>query len=404
MDCQRTKRRRLQAKPGLKTFTEGTFPGVIYDICSYLSRQEICKFTMTNKATSGSIQSSRAFRPAKITVDYAKNQPYYYKHFLKTARGIYTIDCITYGIHWVHPPAEIKTEPYKITTVVPDRIIVTRDHRWIEFPSYYSEDEGRTWQHTSVSPQESVYHNQTVCCLKDGSLLCTGGSRAVDEGEGTTFLFSKEVWRSHDNGISWNRLPDPAWKARCSHTMVLMDASVEDGVDAHTFGVIVLAGGATTDWTLLEDVWISPDGGVSWSRVSNVPSPSKTMVQLKDYEISYIPTQRAMVEFVTSGSMIYAVGGKPHPVDLLTARKHHDVLIERKTVFWNDVWFSRNQGRLWHKLCHLPWPCVGEDSYRVQSVVLDRVDNVDYMYVSATKNADDSSAVVKIEFSYVDNC
>ena len=90
-------------------------------------------------------------------------------------------------------------------------------------------------------------HSSVV--MPDGSIVLMGG----DDGSR-----KNDVWRSTDNGTTWNQVNASAgWTARRYHSSVVMqDRS------------IVLMGGGDTAPQFRNDVWRSTDNGTTWNQMN----------------------------------------------------------------------------------------------------------------------------------------
>ena len=83
---------------------------------------------------------------------------------------------------------------------------------------------------------------------------------------GQTFTsFYNDVWKSCDDGATWKQLPDAPWKARAGLAATVIN------------NTIVIAGGCYNKGvtrSFLGDVWISADGGESWTNQPRSPGPT----------------------------------------------------------------------------------------------------------------------------------
>ncbi len=117
-----------------------------------------------------------------------------------------------------------------------------------------STDKGATWTRISSSAGWSGRYGHTSVVLPDGSIVLLGGAEQANYGYDT---LKNDVWRSTDQGATWNRVTSSAeWGARSGHTSVVMSD-----------GSIVLMGGSKS-YGNYNDVWRSTDQGASWSEVS----------------------------------------------------------------------------------------------------------------------------------------
>ena len=111
-------------------------------------------------------------------------------------------------------------------------------------------DGGETWTqmtaHADWLPR--IGHSSVV--LADGSILLMGGYDAYGA--------ENDVWRSTDHGATWSLVTDSAaWPGRNSHnSLVLPDGS------------IVVMGGFLNNGNYTGDVWRSIDNGASWDQMT----------------------------------------------------------------------------------------------------------------------------------------
>ena len=87
-----------------------------------------------------------------------------------------------------------------------------------------------------------------------GSIRGSGGSIASP----IAAVQSSEVWRSSDEGLTWDQVADTRFTARANHGSVVLNGAL-----------YVIAGvGGSIGITPRDDVWKSTDKGVNWSRIT----------------------------------------------------------------------------------------------------------------------------------------
>jgi type II secretory pathway component GspD/PulD (secretin) len=226
------------------------------------------------------------------------------------------------GKTWTLMTAEAKwSGRYNHTSVVlPDGSIVLMSGFFRLNDIWRSTDQGKTWTLVTEEAEWSGRDSHTSVVLLDGTIVLMGG----DDGS-----YKNDVWISDDAGQSWvEQTSDAAWSARESHssvalvdgTIVLMGGyssgdrnsqvyhSVDQGKSwtrmtefaewsqrsGHTSvvlpdGSVVLMGGSRGKEGLLNDVWRSTDGGVTWTEITQQadwpPRTGHTSVVLLDGSI-----------------------------------------------------------------------------------------------------------------------
>jgi N-acetylneuraminic acid mutarotase len=145
------------------------------------------------------------------------------------------------------------------------------------------------------------------------------GQLVLTAGQGLS-TFYNDVWRSADQGRSWEQVcADAPWGVRAGHHTYTID------------DVIYLFGGARESWNRVfyPELWVSKDLGETWELRAELPEDMG----------------RAGMQVVQIDGTIYFMGGD------------HD-----KPVFFgnwpgrrNDVWKSDDLGESWELLGHAPW-------------------------------------------------
>lgn len=140
----------------------------------------------------------------------------------------------------------------------------------------------------------------TSVVMPDGSIVMIGGWSQGSPGN----PIKNDVWRSTDNGKTWNRQAASApWLPRFLHTSVVMPD-----------GSIVLMGGSG-DSSAYNDVWLSKDYGKSWIQ-QTAAAPWSTRAA---------PASVVMPD----GSIVLMGGNGPN------------------NQYMNNVWSSQDSGKTW---------------------------------------------------------
>jgi PKD repeat protein len=113
-----------------------------------------------------------------------------------------------------------------------------------------SVNNGASWD--PIKPNDGNYwtarHGQTSVALSDGSIVLMGGNSGV--------TYYNDVWRSTDNGATWNQQTATAgWQARTEFGSVVMPDNS-----------IVIMGGYVSLSVWQHDVWRSTDNGATWNQ------------------------------------------------------------------------------------------------------------------------------------------
>ena len=121
--------------------------------------------------------------------------------------------------------------------------------------TWRSTDGGATWKLMNASSGWESRSGHCSVALPDGSIVIMGGRGIFNN-------FLKDVWRSTDEGASWNLLnSDPGWIGRGYFSCVGM----ADG------SIIMIGGLGGSGQTAMLDVWSSPDKGLSWRLINASP-------------------------------------------------------------------------------------------------------------------------------------
>ena len=116
---------------------------------------------------------------------------------------------------------------------------------------WQSVDSGSTWSPVTTSAEWAGRNGHSSVVLRDGTIVLMGGRDSHD-----TYL--NDIWRSSDNGSTWSRVMDhAAWKGRYGHSSVVMPN-----------GNIILMGGTDDSGHNKNDVWRSTDNGTTWNQVA----------------------------------------------------------------------------------------------------------------------------------------
>ena len=153
--------------------------------------------------------------------------------------------------------------------------------------------------HAEWSPRAG----ESSVILPDGSIILMGGSFTSPTMGPIIVTCQNDVWRSTDNGASWKLITsNPGWPARVTHSSVVTPD-----------GTIVLMGGSSCGAGLLNDVWQSKDGGLTWNLVNA--------------SAGWVPRVEFSAVVTKDGSIVLLGGIDPN---------------ER-----NDVWRSDDEGATW---------------------------------------------------------
>ena len=134
-----------------------------------------------------------------------------------------------------------------------------------------STDQGITWEQMTASAEWSRRSNFSCIALPDGSIVLMGGYIP-------NLGYMNDVWRSTDQGVTWSLMTEePGWESRIrAKSVVLPDGS------------ILLLGGSGLDESgqiTLKDVWRSFDQGASWKELNTVIPGLGTPLVLPDGSI-----------------------------------------------------------------------------------------------------------------------
>jgi PKD repeat protein len=119
-----------------------------------------------------------------------------------------------------------------------------------------STDEGYTWNEVNASAGWPARAGFNIVVMPDNSIVLMGGDQTGYSGEPLN-----DVWRSTDEGYTWNEVNASAgWSARYGQRSAVMPD-----------GSIILMGGKDTGGNPLNDVWRSTDEGYTWNEVNANP-------------------------------------------------------------------------------------------------------------------------------------
>jgi hypothetical protein len=112
-----------------------------------------------------------------------------------------------------------------------------------------SVDYGATWIEMTASAEWDGRSLHSSVSLPGGDIVIMGGAHPAND---------NDVWHSLDNGSTWHQHVTgiPWWSARSYHSSVTTLS-----------GDIILTGGYNTIGDVLNDVWTSSDGGLTWTQM-----------------------------------------------------------------------------------------------------------------------------------------
>ena len=220
---------------------------------------------------------------------------------------------------------------------------------WVWF--FGDEDYTAAWTEVNADPGWTNRFGQSSVVLPDGSIVVTGGT------DGSTKL--DDVWRSTDNGATWTQMAAHAgWSPRSFHTTVAMS----DG------SIILMGGDDDTDGLYLNDVWRSTDNGATWEEVTaSAPWPGRgvhSSVVLADDSIVVMGGNTGFgggrlndvwrsTDYGTTWTQMTAnAGWSPRWAQSVTVMPDGSMIL---TAGWNgvyqtDVWRSSDQGATWTEM------------------------------------------------------
>lgn len=172
-----------------------------------------------------------------------------------------------------------------------------------------SADDGATWQKLCDAAGWSARAGHSMAALPGGSTSCLllGGLDAAK-------VQLRDVWRSSNGGATWERLAGQApWPGRCWSSVAALPG-----------GLVLLLGGSGAEGGQLNDVWRSRDGGASWELLLEAaPWPAR-----QGHGAAALPDGAVLV-----------LGGLAAPGSAL-----------------NDVWRSADGGASWERIAAAaPW-------------------------------------------------
>ena len=164
-----------------------------------------------------------------------------------------------------------------------------------------STDQGATWQRLTDDAAWSPRWGHASVGLRDGSIVLMGGIGYFGPIEGN------DVWRSTDHGASWTMMTaEAAWEGRLWHTAVALPDD----------SIVLMGGGAAY---VYGDVWRSVDYGATWNLMTD------------SAEWQGRAMHRSVV--LPDDSIILLGGIASHDDDYL-----------------NDVWRSTDDGASWQQM------------------------------------------------------
>ncbi len=219
-------------------------------------------------------------------------------------------------------------------------------------------DQGITWEAVTANADWRRRGGHAVATLPDGSLVVMGGSVAVPGGhDGAP---ARDVWRSLDQGVTWEeRTAAAGWAARMEHAAAVLPD-----------GSLVVMGG-TDGVQRYNDVWRSTDQGANWTQMTAAAEwsarsgmaaatlPDGSLVLLGGFSAGYHSDVWRSTDQGASWTQVSASAGWSARSGLTTAvlpdgtlivaggaslRRHH-----------NDVWYSTDQGATWTAAVHADW-------------------------------------------------
>ena len=187
------------------------------------------------------------------------------------------------------------------------------------FSDTWRSKDGLSWELMSATSGWGKRCYPEVDVVGD-SLILTGGQGLK--------TFYNDVWRSDDDGRSWEQVcPDAPWAARAGHHSHVIDGDI----------YLFCGGRYSTDRIFYPELWVSKDKGETWELRAELPEDMG----------------RAGMQVMQVDDTIYFMGGD------------HDNPVWQAN--WsgrrNDVWKSDDKGETWELLGHAPWsPRTGQQA------------------------------------------
>jgi hypothetical protein len=160
------------------------------------------------------------------------------------------------GVTWTQmtPSAKWAARAYQSSVVMPDSSIILMGGKDgsgnLKNDVWQSTDNGVTWTQMTSNAGWSPRWTHSSVVMPDSSIILMGGRELSGD--------KNDVWRSTDNGATWNQMTANAgWSARMQHSSVAMSD-----------GSIVLMGGGDSIKGWKNDVWRSTDNGATWNQMT----------------------------------------------------------------------------------------------------------------------------------------
>jgi hypothetical protein len=147
---------------------------------------------------------------------------------------------------------------HKLVALPDDSVILTggRNTTASKNDTWRSTDKGATWVLINASSGWQPRYEHESLALKDGSIIVMGGSAS----------YFKDVWRSTDNGLTWTRINSSVnWGGGTNGGKVMASSVVMPD------GSVLFMGGFNGSAQYTKDVWRSGNNGVTWERVNQSP-------------------------------------------------------------------------------------------------------------------------------------
>jgi hypothetical protein len=147
---------------------------------------------------------------------------------------------------------------HRLVVLSDDTIILTggRNTSASKNDTWKSTDDGATWSLINSSSGWQPRYEHESLALKDGSIIVMGGSAS----------YFKDVWRSTDKGLTWTRINSSVnWGGGTNGGKTMASSVVMPD------GSIVFMGGFNGSSQYTKDVWRSGNNGVTWERINQSP-------------------------------------------------------------------------------------------------------------------------------------
>jgi len=188
-------------------------------------------------------------------------------------------------------------------------LLIGGDDGRIRSDTWLSHNGGREFVEQSSEAPWKTRTDFASCLLNDDTIVICGGMQ-----EGTPREHLNDVWISTDNGKTWlSQSVNSAWGPRSGTSLL----STKDGS-------ILLVGGVD-DSRAYDDVWLSRDRGINWSRLA----PQKS--------VPWKPRHSSKLVQDPISDEIVLLGGFDHAGESLS-----------------DTWASTDGGLTWISRPHLP--------------------------------------------------